>query len=205
MELNTTRRGFLFGLGAAMAASAVPVGAWGGVDHSAYSTKINKLAELYDHAVVVGKEVYAKYSFNPHMSRRSQLSAEDVKQITHAMHDVFEFMMNNFKYEPNGPLNKDSAEFRQVHLMFNGVETEEEIKSVPRAERMARLNSACARWRDVPPTLLEVVIPVAVARGLLSENQLMLDPTLKSVDNDGNEYSPFDMFAKGWQDMILAA
>lgn len=161
---NISRRGFLGAILAVAAASAVPTAVLAAVEAADPFAVYREIIRRMDH--IVENKARFEYQVSTDWGVVTEFNDEG-----HALvDDLFNYMLDNL----TTPTNSDE-EIAEVRLLFNNREVQQEL-------------------RNVPPTLLDVGIVVAVVRELMAIQQIDLKP---------DHMKSWDRFATLYQNLIF--
>lgn len=187
-----SRRGFFrLALGATIVAGTAGSAIAGSIlNNKTYAQKIADLIALTDKLIKIDEQVkvnvkpitstlgqgrtYTYYDFN---TWKAEAERQGVKASYDALFDeIFNYCRNNFALPGEAGSESYALAKESCSKVFNREFT--------------------GRWTDIPPTIHETIIPIAVIRYLLAHKSMRLDPT---------KMANFEWFADTYQDLILSA
>lgn len=176
--MKTTRRGFLAGFTAILTASMIP----GSAEALVYETKISKISEMFDNIVEFNDSVKAK------LVHSEQYPLEDLKKSSFMVLRLLDYMQKHLKTPEKAIVNGDKEEYEQVARMvqkqYNNLEF-------------------CETWKDIPATMLESVIPVAIMRLLVGKHNVHFNARFE-FKSGGKVTDPLGWFVDTYSRLILA-
>jgi len=106
--------------------------------------------------------------------------------------------MNDTFAPPTEGAKVDEVELAECSKLWNV------NPSMPYAEARAATHAHIQKLWDIPPTMLETIIPIAILRDMLALRRLPYNPST-GIMIKGRRVKPFDLFASRYCHLVLAA